>query len=600
MTPRPPTAPRTRRAALLLGSLMVAAALPGAARGEVEYETAFQGVDDATEADLRQASQLVALEDKHPATLAALRRRADGDLARLREVMAAEGFYDARISAGIDAKQHPAAVTVTVAPGGLYHLAGVELLLADGTPAPPLAEAAPAALGLAPDQPARSAPVVAAEAKIAHVYAQHGWPFAKVAHRRVVIDVATKTMRVAYTLDPGARARFGVAAVEGLAWLDPAYVRRRITWREGEPYDQGQVDATRQALVASGLFGEVTVEPAGPVAADGSVAMRLRLVERPLHTAGVGAAYDTNLGLEGNLSWEDRDLFGAAEDLSWNARGGRSDSGLTLKFRRPDMLWYRQDLVTNVSLDNELVEAFRGLHEEIDVGFEQHFTPQLTGSYEIEAEHARINEKIDTRVYTLVGLPLTLKQDGTDDLMNPTTGYRAALQLTPYLTALGSELTYVQGQLTGSTYQKLDAAGAYILALQGTAGASCCAPLGAIPKDHRFYAGGGGSVRGFGFEKAGPWDTYDNPIGGRSLLVGTVELRTRLTREIGLVPFLDAGTDGASPLPKFDSKYYCGAGIGLRYFTAIGPLRLDLATPLDPHSRGDSPIQIYVSIGQSF
>jgi translocation and assembly module TamA len=161
-------------------------------------------------------------------------------------------------------------------------------------------------------------------------------------------------------------------------------------------------------------------------------------------------------------------------------------------------------------------------------------------------------------------------------------------------------VTYAPAKVNGSTYRKLDAKGKYVLAGQLILGGTCCTSLLSIPKDHRLFGGGGGSVRGFGFQKAGPWDQYDNAIGGRSLAAASLELRARVTDDIGVVPFVDAGSDYQTPLPQLDRKLFVGAGLGFRYFTAIGPLRLDLATPLNPHPVGDSPIQIYVGLGEAF
>jgi len=573
-----------------------------AARAEIDYDTRFEGVEDDIESDLESVSQLVTLADKAPDTRAMLERRARDDVPRLLQAMQANGYWDAEIRFDVTQKsgKDDYLVTVHVEPGARYTLAPIVVLLENGAPPPQPELATPESAGLLTGAPAVSAPVIAGEDRLVHAYAVHGYPYARIARRTVEIDVATKRMHVTYVLDPGQRARYGATQITGLDYLDPAYVERRIKWQEGASYDQSQVDDTRQTLVTTGLFGTVTVVPSGAVAADGTVPMKITLVERPLHTIGAGASYDTSLGLEANVSWEDRDIFGGAEDFSVTAIGGQSDSSLNLKFRRPDALWTDQDFVAAISAANELEDAFRALDQKVSLGFEENFTPQLTGGYSILAEHARIDEKIDYRVYTLVGLPLFLRENDTDDLMNPTRGYRAALDLTPYLRPLGSELTYVQARLAGSTYFKLDPPGDYILALQGIVGASCCASLDSMPKDHRFFAGGGGSVRGFGYQKAGPLDQYSDPIGGRSLLVGSAEVRVKITDTIGIVPFVDAGSDYATPLPKLDGKLYFGAGIGLRYFTAIGPLRLDVATPLNPHSEGDSPIQIYVSLGQAF
>jgi translocation and assembly module TamA len=583
-------------------ALAVAQMLPGYALAEdISYDVKFEGADDPVIADLKSASQLVALEDKAPANETALRRRADADLARLKQVLNAEGYYDSGITMDVapGVKTGAFVVTLTVQPGTRYTLAEVKIVQPNGAPPPEFDRFLPSAFGLSIGQPANSAPIVGAESKIIHAYAVRGWPFAKIVKREVVVDSADKTMHVTYTLDVGAPARFGATEIEGLTSLDPLYVQRRLKWQQDMPYDQGLIDDAKQTLVTSGLFASVSIEPAGAPGPGGLLPIEVKLKERLLHSIGAGGSYDTALGIQANVTWEDRDMFDNAEDLLVTAKGGQSDSGITAKFTRPDAFFYQQDFVTTATFENELEDAFRALHQEIQLGFQLHLSATETAGYSIDAEHARIDEKVDYRVYTMLGLPLFLRRDETDDLLNPTRGYRAGVELTPNL-GLDHAGSYVQTKLSGSVYRKIDDRGDNILAAQLIVGASCCASLDSIPKDHRLYAGGGGTIRGFAYQKAGPFDQYFNSTGGRSLLVGSFEWRRKLTDSIQLVPFLDAGSDYQTVVPDFAAKQYLGAGIGVRYFTPIGPVRFDIATPINPHSKGDSPVQAYVSLGQAF
>ena len=599
-----PFAVMIRRFDRLCRAMLLAALLCSTvARADgIAYEAKITGVDDGTlQSDLEASSQLLKLADsKPPATVGALTRRARDDIDRLTAVVEAAGYYEPQIDPVIDDKATPVTVDVKITLGPRYTLAKVALTNQAGTAPPDVGVFDPAAVGLIVGGPAVSGPVVDADARIARLYQVKGYPFAKVIDKHVIVDAATKAMEVTFILDPGAKARFGAVQIDGLTRLREHWVRRRIKWVAGTPYDQSQVDATRQAMVSSGLFGTVAVAPGGQVAPDGTVPMQIRIIERAPRSVGVGASYDTTEGISANVSWEHRNIFGGGEDLKFTATGGTSDNSLSATFRRPDLWTDDLDLVTSLIFDDQSVKAYDSIEQKAQVGLERHFDPTLSGGVSILAEHARVDEKVDYRTYVLVGVPVFLKKDGTDDLLNPTRGYRAAIEATPYLRALGSNLTFLQSKLTGSWYDQLSPSGSYILALQGTLGSTVGASLDAIPKDHRFYAGGGGSVRGFGFQEAGPLDKFDNPIGGRSLAVVSAELRTKLTDTIGLVPFLDAGSDYASEVPDFKGRIALGAGIGLRYYTAIGPVRLDLATPLNPRSGVDSPIQIYVSLGQAF
>jgi len=590
-------------ARLRLACVLVALLSATAAQADgIAYETKITGIEDKTlQSDLEANSQLVKLQDdKPPATVGALTRRARDDTDRLTSVVEAAGYYEAKIEPVIDEQAKPIQVEVKITPGPRYTLTKVALTNQAGTAPPEIGLFDPTAVGLIVGGPAVSGPVVDADGRIARLYQNKGYPFARIVDKHVIVDAATKAMEVTFILDAGAKARFGTVQVNGLARLDESWVRRRIKWTEGAPFDQSQVEATRQAMVSSALFGTVSVAPNGPVGPDGTVPMQIYVIERALRSVSVGGSYDTTEGISANVSWEHRDLFGGGEDLKFTATGGTSDNSLSTIFRLPDVWASNQDFVASLILDDQNYNAYDSIEQKGEVGFERHFDPTLSGGVSLEAEHARVNEKVDYRTYVLVGTPVFLKKDGTDDLLNPTRGYRFAVETTPYLRALGSNLTFLQTKLTSSWYDQLSPSGNYILALQGTLGSTVGTSLDAVPKDHRFYAGGGGSVRGFGFQEAGPLDQFDNPIGGLSLAVVSAEFRTKITDTIGLVPFLDAGSDYASEVPDFKGRISLGAGIGLRYFTAIGPVRLDLATPLNPRGSVDSPIQIYVSLGQAF
>lgn len=565
----------------------------------IRYKTEFTGVDGDLAATIKEASLLVSLRKHDPASFAALRDRTRRDLARLKTVLESEGYYDAALDETIDREAEPYRVTVRIRPATRYVFAPAIVMPPAGIPAPAAWDSAEAAQhGLLTGAPARAETILDAEAAIVAARRQSGWPFARVTDRKVVVDTATKRVTVTYTLDPGPLCRFGRVTIAGLNHLDSSYVRRRVLWLEGAPYDQRIVDKTRRELIASSLFSVVAITPERPPRPGEPADMTITLKERVPRSVTFGGGYDTSQGLEASASWEHRNLFGGAQDIKTEATAGQSKNAVSVDYRRPDFFAVNEDLVASVGFDNELLDAFHTIAQQASLGFDWRLRPTLEFQASIMADHARINEITDSRTYTLVGLPLVAKWDNSDDPLNPTAGYRLNVTGTPYLGALGSQLTFFQIEATGTTYRKLDADAAYVLAAQTMIGTTAGASLNAIPKDHRFYAGGGGSVRGFGFQKAGPQDIYSNPIGGRSLFETSLELRIRVSDRVGLVPFADVGSDYANAVPDLSSLYE-GFGLGIRYFSAIGPVRLDLATPMNPH-RSDSPIQVYVGLGQAF
>ncbi len=204
------------------------------------------------------------------------------------------------------------------------------------------------------------------------------------------------------------------------------------------------------------------------------------------------------------------------------------------------------------------------------------------------------------QTYALLSFPGKVDWDFANDRFSPTAGGTVLATLTPFVDLLGMDRRFLKGRLTHTRYIALSAAPQLVLALRGSVGALGGVGRDEVPADERFYAGGGGSIRGIGFELAGPLDDDDKPLGGRSVVEGSVELRTRFANDFGVALFLDAGTVDTSSFPSFEERVLFGAGPSLRYFTPVGPIRFDVGFPLNPRKGVDSDYQLYFSIGQSF
>jgi translocation and assembly module TamA len=580
---------------------LIALAVPRLARADVPYsvDIALAGLQNKTlAAALDDASQLEALKNHPPPSAASLRRRADDDLPRLQEVMRAAGYWDAKVAFRLDTRTNPAHIVLTVTPGPLYHLRTAAFLLPSGDPAPLLAKDGPAAVGLALGGPALSAPVAAANERILELYGDNGRPFAKIDNRRVLVDVASKTMSATYTIEPGPSVRFGPAQIEGLNRVTRAYVIRRIAWQDGAPYDARLVERTRQDLVKSGLFSSVEIRHAAAPSPDGSIAMAVVLTEGPPHSIGAGAGYNTNIGLGAHTFWEDRNLFGNGEDWRLSAGAAQRQLGLASNFRRPDFLARQQDFLANAELLQETTNAYHSRRADAYVGLEELMFPPYTFGAGISLERANITQSVRNENYLLLGTPFYARRDTTDDILDPTEGTRTNLTVTPYRGLLGPRIDFVSSRLEERAYQRLTDSDQFVLAAYAALGTVEGVSLAQLPPDKRLYAGGAGSVRGYAYQKAGPLDAADVPIGGRSSLELGGEFRYRITDTIGVVPFFDAGNVFATNLPNRLSLFY-SAGLGLRYYTAVGPIRLDIAVPIDRRPT-DSAYQIYISIGQAF
>jgi translocation and assembly module TamA len=587
---------------------LIAALFPAVAgRAGLRYQTTITGAGSSDLADLLdKVSELKTLEDRLPASEEALRRRADRDLGRLADAAHSLGYWDARFNYDVDAAAEPQKVTVKVTPGPLYHVASVAVLGPDGKPLP--LPPGPAPLPLKPGDPARTAPVVAAETVVLAALGDSGHPFAKAGNRQVVIDHAAHTMAVTYTIAPGPATRFGALAIEGLKELDPGYVERRLRWRRGEVYDAAKVDDTRRALIESGLFSTVQITPAVDASDPGNARMTIDATERPHRTIGAGVGYNTSQGAAARVYWENRNLFGNAEYLKLSATAGQQVYGVNANFRRPDVFATDQDFLATAEIADDTPTAYHSRRALATVGLERRFGRLLTGGVAFEAEEADVEQLANvstntsaqrTQRYTLFGIPAYIKLDTTDNLLSPTRGYRAQLSVTPAHTFSSPGLTFVTNLLSASTYWKVDSDARAVLAGRVAVASLDGAPLAALPADQRIYAGGGGSIRAYGYQMAGPLAPNNDPIGGKSSLVMNFEARLKVTDTIGVVPFVDAGSYYESSVPQLGQRLLYGVGLGLRYYTAFGPLRLDLATPLYKRS-ADSWVQVYISLGEAF
>ena len=310
----------------------------------------------------------------------------------------------------------------------------------------------------------------------------------------------------------------------------------------------------------------------------------------------------------GRVFWEDRNLLGRPSIcVPYRLAAGQQLYSLTGSFRRPDVLATDQDLIARAYVGDETPVAYHSRRAEVSLGLERRFDKYLTGSAALSVEKANVVEEANvgsntsvqrTQHYALVGVPLSLKLDKSDELLNPTRGYRVQANLVPYQSFSGPSLTFASGRLSGSAYYRLTSSDRYVLAASAAIGSVAGESLADLPADKRLYAGGGGSVRAYGYQLAGPLDINNRPIGGRSSAEFSLEARIKITDTIGIVPFVDAGSVYPSSVPQLNHRIFWGPGLGLRYLLPFGPIH-SMATPA-ARRRDDSPIQLYISLGQAF
>ncbi|GAB6051479.1 autotransporter assembly complex family protein [Magnetospira thiophila] len=568
--------------------------------GGVPYVTSFEGAPEAAGLEdlMQQASHLIALQDKPPASMVGLRRRADEDSKRLNDVLRSRGFYAGSVTPQIEAGD-PATVTLHVAPGEAYRLGRFEFEF-QGTP--PLPGAVPDIkdLGITLGMTAEAVPVVDAERALVAHFSEHGHPDAQVIDRQVSVDHETRLMTVRLIVDTGPRVCFGPLRFNGLKTVQKSYLRKLVPWKPGQLYQASLLESYRRTLRESGLFATVSAKVAAQEGANGQAPVVLTLEEAAHRSIGAGLAYATAEGPSAKAFWEHRNYWGNGETLRLTSSGGLIEQALELSYRKPSFLLRRQDFLALATVSRQDTDAYNRIGGGLRAGLERrsgnHWKSGVFGTMEL----SQVEDNEGRHLSKLFGLPIQLEWDNTDDLLDPTRGSRFGLYGTPYVGHTDNLQMFGLLEGRGSVYQALDNEGDFVLAGRLRLGSIFGEARKDIPADKRFYAGGGGSIRGYEYQMVGPLDAEGKPEGGLSVFEMGVEFRIKLTEDFGLVPFIDGGVADGSLLPSLSGRLQWAGGLGLRYHTPIGPLRFDVALPINGRRDIDERFQFYISIGQAF
>ena len=601
---------------------------------EIAYSVQVNGLDAAdeqTDTSLRgQFDDLSALEDGdgEAANVAQVSARLTEDSALMQRILVAEGWYEARATTRVDRSNEPGGQPLTavidVLPGPRYVFSDIVI---DAPPTEP-ANLIRDNLALQVGEPIIATRVQGAEAQVAVTLPQNGYPFAEIGQRDILLDQETGDGVYTLPVTTGPRSRFGEIRTTGNLAFDAEHVEVLARFERGELYDSRMVDDLRQALVATGLFNTVSVLPeeSGEAAGDGTEYASI-LVEQdagPPRTLAGSAGFGTGQGFRIEGSWTHRNLFPPEGALIARAVAGTQEQGAGLTFRRSNA--GRRDRTFQASAEAlhsnyDAYEAFTGRLSAL-VSYDSTNIWQKPFTYAYGAQLIGTNEQdydlalgeLDRRTFFIGGLIGQVGIDRTDSLLDAREGFRITALVEPEGSLEDGFTPYVRARVDGSAY--FSPTDAITLAGRVRVGTIQGIERFDLAPSRRFYSGGGGSVRGFGYQQLGPRVVYPDPdfepdpdepdeeapliyrpLGGRSLNEAAAEVRYRFGN-FGVVGFVDVGQVYESTVPDFSDLRF-GAGVGGRYYTNFGPLRLDVAMPLD-RREGESKFAVYVSIGQAF
>ena len=438
--------------------------------------------------------------------------------------------------------------------------------------------------------------VLKAQAELKNMVAGKGCYFSLQVKNKVILDRKSHNADVEFIVNAGKEGVFGSVIFKGQKTVKEEYLKKLIPWKSGDCFSRKKIDMLRQSLLSSGLFSYAKVILPKEVPDDGAIEVRVDLKERAHRSVKIGATYYTDDGVGVVLGWEHRNFLGGAEKFNADLGFSMLRQSLDVSMSKPFFLRKGQNLDLSGFIERQDTDAF----EELGLGggfrINRKLGRYLTASLGSDLKITNIKKKNDDKkdTFGLISGASSLVYDSRDDPLDPHKGWQVNAEFEPFIDLLANSDPFAKLQLLVSHYIKFadNLVWANRFKVGSVAGAKD------IPSTERFFAGGGGSVRGFVYQGVGPRENND-PVGGRSLVEMSTEFRYKFTDTMGGVAFIDAGQVSENISPAI-GDLSVGAGLGFRYYTDFGPLRFDVATPLTDRGAADSSVQIYISIGQAF
>ncbi len=549
-----------------------------------------------------------------PRSLAQARRRVKKAAESAMSVMRSQGYYgaiiDARITEAPSIKDDKDAAPRTQPQGVLNITTGPQFTLQSLN----IIYDSGAGLNIAPDMkqdildiiPAKtggaalSVQIIAAELQIINYLTANGYPDATALERKAVVDHDTKTMALTYNINTGLKTRFGEIEQIGTAYLVKSWPDMVAPFKAGDDFDRRELNSLSSRVLSTGSFKSATAILSDDAASndDGTVTRNvlLNIEQGPRNTISGEAGISTTDGNGVDLTYQRRNFIGYAQTLTLLASIKTNQISLGAHYNIPFTKRVDRALDINGEIAREDTDGFTGERVGANALVTQKFSRRFRASLGLGFEASQFEENgFETRSLLAEGLGRAA-YDSRNNILNPNKGVFIEANFIPAYNFGEEDGIFTAATLGASTYwklsDKLTAAG------RGKLGTIFGRNLATIPLNRRFFGGGGGSVRGFGFQSISPVNAQGDLTGGRSLSEVSAELRYKGETPFGFAAFIDAGSVTEREYPDF-SDIRAGAGFGLRYHTSFAPLRADIAFPLNKRE-GDDTFQVYISIGQAF
>ncbi len=603
---------------------------------------------------IHRYSQIYTLQERPPASAIGLRRRADADIKNILGSLHTLAYYDPDVDIIVDTEMTPAVVTISVSSGPKFLLTEFHIVPATGdddeivahdtedlleqgrcflkqrflrpiqTPSEGLWDDAEATdddiiewvkedsnerhaldiplnqIGIFVGDPAYPQTILDSEDLLVETVQCRGYPLARVVKHEILVDREEASVSVWLYVDSGPLAEFGDVRITGNKRVRDKYIRRKVSWSRGERFSPRQISCTFDALDRSGLFHLINIDWDEETDEHGLLPMHIHVSESKHRSVGVGFIYATEWGAGVVGEWEHRNFRGMGEEVTAKAELLRKHQTGLFRYRKPDFLCHGLDLVNTIELEREFTDSFDEQAATAAAQLHRKLTPCLHAWAGIALKYTVSDDSDNNRTFTLLQFPMQLRYSDADSLLDPTYGMTLNFNFTPTNQLLAPYLTYYTSTVDAAFYVPAWWDKCTTLASKLSYGSIIGAGRKDIPPPERMYAGTPLTLRGYRYLTVSPLDANNKPIGGRSLMVISLEMRRQINDEWGVVGFWEVGNVYDTVSPRFDQKQLQSAGIGVRYYTSVGPLRLDIAFPLDRRRPIDNALQVYFSIGQTF
>jgi len=565
----------------------------------ISYSVDFEGVDHEAILKTLHAVSGLRSNKKAPSSVNALRYRAESDVPEILKVLRAAGYYDATVQMQIDNLGKEFQVKILIEQGTLYTIETFDVTMSYHGSSLICDEIELKKTGIKLGKPAVAQKILEAELLLMQQFSENGYPLATLSEREILVDTKSKTVRIHLTVDTGPIAYFGEAMLQGDTKIAPRFVQKKIAWKKEELYDSRKIELTQKKLMETGLFSSSLITHTHQTLSDQSLPLLIELTDNKQRSVNLGASYQTFYGFGLTFGWENRNINALGRTLSLQGDiTKRTHAGLAT-YMIPDFKRTNQDFINQLQAMYEAITPYAMRSYNAVSRIERKVNETWRFSCGGKIEKLYVSQSVENGRFFLCELPLYLRRSSANSLLNPTEGMSIEYTMTPSLNVEKSPSGYLIQKLCSSLYLPCTKSHRIVIAQKVTLGSIASPHLNNVPVPKRFFGGSEEDLRGYRYQSVSQLKG-NQPIGGRAALYYTLETRFRLCEAIGLVPFLDLGRVYETILPTLHGKWFKSVGLGVRYFSFLGPLRCDLAFPLDRRKEIDPYYRILLSIGQMF